>query len=276
MARSANTLVLGLLLVACNGRPIGSDGETADGTDSTETSGTPDDMGNPPQTEWAGILYASTNFGVVPSRFVECDTGLEFEVGHAAYPDLPGYSGSCDGVFRRYRGTLDDSVNPPKILVEEWLEARWCEPNECGGGCEPDYDSCYQEMEVTWQCDPVLDLDLAGCGDSKCGPSRFPVVEESGWMHFLCNSNSGPGVTGDPCEYPEDGPLAEILDTCAHGYRCWNPEGTLDAGICVPYCDLAGIEGPACAGECVQCSSSERGLCMTNCTGSECNVEQFC
>jgi hypothetical protein len=147
------------------------------------------------------------------------------------------------------------------------------ESDDCGGGCQPDLESCYLEHDITWPCDPVLDEDLHQCGDSRCSVKRFYATEEAGWMHFTCNLEPGPGTTGDRCEYAD---MTGIADTCAHGYRCWNPEGTLDAGVCVPYCDTDGLEGPACAGECVQCSSSERGLCMTDCTGDECNVEEFC
>jgi hypothetical protein len=253
----------------------GDSDESDESTNSTETTGTPQDMGDPPQTEWSGILYASLNFGVLPSRFVECDTGLEFEIGNAEYPELPSFSGSCDGVFRRYRGTLDDSVDLPRIFVEEWLEARWCDPDECGGGCEPDYSSCYLEMEQT-ECDPV-DGALPPCSDVRvCRPVPFSLGDVAGWMHHVCFSPEGDGTTGFPCEYPDAGAVTGSVDTCAHGYRCWNPEGTLDAGVCVPYCDMEGLEGPACDGECVQCSSSERGLCMTDCVGDECNVEDFC
>ena len=82
------------------------------------------------------------------------------------------------------------------------------------------------------------------------------------------------GGEGDACEYPAD---PGDKDTCGQGYRCWNPAGDISQpGTCVAYCDLTGELGPACDGTCVQCSSSERGLCMSGCSGDDCNVDAFC
>ena len=49
-------------------------------------------------------------------------------------------------------------------------------------------------------------------------------------------------------------------------------------GICMPYCDLNDAADPcAGTGTCVRCSASDRwGLCMTDCSGKECNVDAFC
>jgi hypothetical protein len=46
----------------------------------------------------------------------------------------------------------------------------------------------------------------------------------------------------------------------------------------VRYCDLNDAADPcANTGTCVRCSSSDRwGLCMTDCSGDECNVDAFC
>ncbi len=271
-----SSLALGLLLVtACNGRPGDSDDSTTTTITTTTTTDSTDgilDMGVPAQTEWEGILYVGPDVGVYPSRFVVCDTGVELEIAFS--PGL-AWSGSCDGVFHRFKGTLDETVDPASLLVEEFIEARWCTPDDCGGGCEPDFDSCYQEQEQT-KCDPV-EGTLPPCSNtSPCKPKRFFATDSPGWMHHVCLSSYGEGTEGSPCEFPVAGEITECVDTCAHCYRCWNSAGTLDTGVCVAYCDMAGLEGPACAGECVHCSSSERGLCMTDCSGDGCRVEEFC
>ncbi|WP_106087267.1 hypothetical protein [Enhygromyxa salina] len=94
-------------------------------------------------------------------------------------------------------------------------------------------------------------------------------------MHHQCHTLLGQGVEGDACDFPS---APGDVDTCAYGYRCWNPEGDIAApGICAPYCDATGKLGDACDGTCVLCSSSDRwGLCMTGCSGDECNVDEFC
>ncbi|KIG13375.1 hypothetical protein DB30_08142 [Enhygromyxa salina] len=59
--------------------------------------------------------------------------------------------------------------------------------------------------------------------------------------------------------------------------RCWNPEGhTTEPGTCVPYCDIEGAIGPTCKAACVPCSATERGLCVSGCSGEDCHVGAFC
>ena len=171
-------------------------------------------------------------------------------------------------------GHFDRRFDPPRVIIAETLEARWCEPTDCGGDCQPDYDSClheYTEHDVYWDCDPVLDP----CSPShKCSPVRFYATENAGWMHSVCKGLIGEGIAGDPCEYPA---APGDVDTCGKGLRCWNAAGDLSQpGVCVPYCDLSGELGPACDGTCVQCSASERGLCVSGCSGEDCSVDAFC
>ena len=177
------------------------------------------------------------------------------------------------GVYQRVRGQLDRSVDPPVLIIEDTLEARWSEPDDCVVDWMPVYDSCYQENERS-PCDPLWTESLGSCQGGRCNPVRFWATEEAGWMETRCAGLLGNGKAGDPCEYPED---PWEVDTCAHGLRCWNAAGDIkQPGVCVPYCDLTNELGPVCEGTCVQCSGDDRGLCMQGCTGDDCNVDAFC
>ena len=57
--------------------------------------------------------------------------------------------GSCRGAYQRVRGQLDRSVDPPVVIIDEILEARWSEPDDCVVYWMPVYDSCYQENSGT-------------------------------------------------------------------------------------------------------------------------------
>jgi hypothetical protein len=179
-------------------------------------------------------------------------------------------------VYRRIRGQLNRDFDPPRLIVDEILESRWCEPDDCGGGCMPDFQSCYAENDIVGDCDPLLFDPPQGCNNGRCGPVRFHATESAGWMHYVCSSAVvGDGVAGDACEYGE-GTEAHI-DTCARGYRCWNADGNItQPGTCVAYCDVDGELGPACDGACVPCSATERGLCVSGCSGEDCRVDDFC
>src|SRR5690606_22241300 len=120
----------------------------------------------------------------------------------------PGWrvEGSCVGVFKRVRGQLDRSVDPPVVIIEETLEARWAEPGDCVVDWMPVYDSCYQENE-RYPCDPLIPDGGGSCGaggHSRCNPVHFRATQEAGWMETVCESLLGNGQAGEPCEYPED------------------------------------------------------------------------
>ncbi|WP_146157737.1 hypothetical protein [Enhygromyxa salina] len=224
----------------------------------------------PEPEEFAGILYTQ-GFPAPPSRFVLCDTG-EFVEWVFPWSLEEAWSGSCDGVYHRVRGRLDRDFDPPRLIVDPIVESRWCEPDDCGGGCVPQLDTCYAEHDVPNGCDPLI----SQCGDDRCIPERFwYATEVSGWMFHVCTSEDKTGVTGDACNYT-DSPKGEI-DDCADNHRCWNPEGdTTSPGTCVPYCDVEGELGPACDGACIPCSATERGLCVSGCSGEDCRVDEFC
>src|SRR5690606_11328204 len=132
------------------------------------------------------------------------------------------------------------------LIIEDTLEARWAESDDCVVDWMPVYDSCYQENERS-PCDPLWTEGTLSCG-GRCNPVRFWATQEAGWMETQCRPLLGDGQTGDPCEYPED---PWEVDTCAHGLRCWNAAGDIkQPGVCVPYCDLTGELGPTCEGTC--------------------------
>src|SRR5690606_32916571 len=110
--------------------------------------------------------------------------------------------GSCAGVFKRVRGQLDRSVDPPVVIVEEILEARWSEPDDCAVNWPPVYDSCYQENEIH-ECDPLAPTGGLSCS-GRCNPVRFWATQEAGWMETQCRPLLGDGQAGDACEYPEE------------------------------------------------------------------------
>lgn len=217
-----------------------------------------------------GILFNYTDV-----TFQECNSGEVFNLYWHMWEYL--YQGSCIGVYTRIRGQLDRSLEPPGLLIEEILEARWSRPSDCGFYIKPYYDSCYLEEGVDAGMDhpanSCLPVEL-GCGESRCMPVRFEATEFAGWKHFECDGYGHPSTAGpgQACEYSGD------LDNCLESLRCWNPEGDITKpGVCVPYCDLSGKTGPACDGTCVRCSSSDVwGLCMTDCSGEDCNVDEFC
>ena len=273
LAAEARAPIIGMLLtvltLGCGPRLPVSDG--ADEQATPDLPPPPDDV--PPElTEYEGIVVG-VDYHAYPSHFYACETGELWEMTYD-FAD-PGWrvEGSCRGVFKRLLGVLDRSVDPPVLIIEDTLEARWSEPGECVVERMPEYDSCYQENEIH-PCDP-LDEEHDLCNPlARCNPARFWATERAGWMETRCELLLGDGQAGEPCEYPED---PGDVDTCAHGLRCWNPEGEMtQPGICVPYCDPAGDVGPACAGTCVQCSGDNRGLCVQGCSGDACNVDAFC
>ncbi|WP_106087962.1 hypothetical protein [Enhygromyxa salina] len=254
-----------MLLLGCS-RPHA----TEDNADSQDLPDLPTDLPIEPP-EYAGVLVGLA-YEFQATQFQECESGEMFEISYPGWDSV--LKGSCWGVYTRIRGRLDRSFDPPRLFLEETLEARWCEPEGCAGPCTPVHDSCYAETE-TYPCQPVLGAGLH-CGDtSYCKPVRFAATQTAGWMHHTCRPPVGHGVEGDACDYPAD---PGDVDTCAYGYGCWNPQGDIAApGTCVPYCDVTGEWGPACEGTCVRCSSSEEwGLCMTGCSGDDCNVDEFC
>jgi hypothetical protein len=273
MERSASALCA-FLLLACGARDntadTGADPDSADAP--LDDLGTPADMGVP-KTEWEGLRVGKAYPDPIKATFTDCETGVERRLAWSIDPESP-WTGTCDGMYYRFRGVADDTSDPPILFIEEILEARWCRPDDCGG-CEPDFDSCYQEAEKT-KCDPLAGV-LPQCSPSaQCRPTRFTATESAAWWLHTCVGPTGDLGHGEHCEYPTDLGYTGIIDTCADGLRCWNPNGTLDAGTCVPYCDPKGVEGNPCEGECIQCSSSERGLCVTGCSGDDCHVEEFC
>jgi hypothetical protein len=238
-----------------------------DGDDSQPVPDLPTADLPPEQTEFEGKLSCI----VAPCGLKECTTGEWFEISLSWQDGDLWTTGSCVGVYNRVSGHLDRSFDPPRLFLDEWLEARWLEPDDCSFEyLEPFYDTCYLEEDETGGCEPTL-----GCSNaSKCQPERFDATEFAGWKHHECLSNLGDAVVGDPCEYPEGGDL----DTCADTLRCWNPAGDLNApGTCMQYCDVNGEEGDPCEGTCVPCSSRpDRGLCLPDCSGDDCNVDAFC
>jgi hypothetical protein len=190
------------------------------------------------------------------------------------------WAGSCAGVYQRVRGHLDRSFVPPRLFVQETLEARWSTSADCTFFDEPDYESCAAEDtpdsepdgSIAVPCQPVYNPLYGNCPHDRCSPERFDATEVAGWKDFGCVDAPGPAGPGEACEYSGDS------DSCVDFSRCWNPAGDLTMpGVCVPYCDLTGELGSACAGTCVRCSSSDRwGMCMTECSGEDCNVDAFC
>jgi hypothetical protein len=219
--------------------------------------------------EYEGILYGDFNYGD-PTQFWECETAEVFEMAYSPWEDHV-WIGSCIGVYNRVRGRLDRSFDPPRLIIEETLEARWSEPSDCTFYSDPFYESCHIEehpdSDTFYTCNPVI----SDC--EKCIPERFDATEVAGWKHHDCGDKLDEVPIGQPCEYPDAGDL----ETCGDKLRCWNPAGDLSApGVCVRYCDLTDPLD-VCEGTCVRCSSSDEwGLCVTNCSGDECNVDAFC
>lgn len=292
MVRNAN--ILSLLLSAGTLVLAGCADSTAVGGGEDDS---PSDLPQPEPdlpdqaTQWEGVLNAVV-FDSLPSQFTLCDSGEVVQIAFAADPSQP-WSGSCTGVYHRFEGMLNRELDPPLLVVDEILDARWCSEASCnspdtGGDCSPDFSSCYAENDIAGGCDPMIGGGIGGglgCGSDACRPARFYVTEatdateatqSAGWMHHSCVA-AGAGEAGAACSYPEAGAQTGRVDSCAHGYRCWNIDGDLGSpGVCVAYCDPAGLEGPACAGSCVPCSSSGRGLCVSGCSGAACAVAEFC
>jgi hypothetical protein len=229
----------------------------------------PADLPSEPN-EYVGILHGF-GFGD-PTRFWECETEEVFEMAYLG-SESHVWEGSCYGVYQRVRGQVDRSFEPPRLIIEETLEARWSEPSDCAFFHEPDYESCHIEehpdSDVFYTCHPVTD----DCNESKCLPERFDATEFAGWKHHNCREQLDAVPIGQPCEYVD-----ADLDNCGDNLRCWNSAGDLSTpGECVQYCDLTGQFGEPCEGTCVRCSSSDEwGLCMTDCSGDDCNVDAFC
>jgi hypothetical protein len=260
---------VGLLALGCSRPSVRDSGED----DSQTLPDLPADLPNEPIV-YEGILYGG-EFNTYPTQFWECESGEVFEMAYHVWDFV--WKGSCWGVYQRVRGQLDRSFDPPRLLVHETLEERWSTPSDCSFFHQPDYESCvwedYPEQEFASTCSPVLFVE-DGCGDLRCVPERFAdATEFAGWKHFDCSGEeqyiSGPG---DACEFVGDS------DTCIDHWRCWNPAGDMTMpGVCVPYCDTTGEYESPCEGACVRCSSSDRwGLCMTDCSGDDCNVDGFC
>jgi hypothetical protein len=270
-ARLAALFGASLLALGCSPPLAPADDDPDDG----EVADVPADL--PAESiEYAGILYG-LNHNAEPSRFILCGTGEFIEWSFPTSRVEEVHEGSCYGVYHRVRGQLDRHFEPPRLIIDEIVESRWCEPDDCEDAyCEPHFQSCFPEEEVTRECDPLLDNTVPGCaGARRCNPVRFHATEAAGWMHYICESALGEGVAGDACEYGES--PDEHIDTCAHGYRCWNADGDTTApGTCVAYCDVEGELGPVCDGSCLPCSATERGLCMTGCSGDDCRVDDFC
>jgi hypothetical protein len=264
----------GLLVLGCSRPPPDSD------DDSQGLPDVPADLPND-STEYEGVLYGIES--AYPTHFWECQTAEQFEMSYAWHPwqeEGEAWMGSCYGVYNRVRGHLDRSFDPPRLFIQETLEARWSTPSDCVFFHEPDYESCALEDDPEfpdtefpmWPCWPVE----GDCphDDDRCSPVRFDATEFAGWKDFDCiDAPEYPDGPGDACEYSGD------VDTCLDRWRCWNPDGDLTKpGVCVPYCDLNDAADPCVGtGTCVRCSSSDRwGLCMTDCSGEDCNVDAFC
>jgi hypothetical protein len=260
-------MCVGLLVLGCS-RPPPSD---SDEDDSQALPDIPVDLDLPSEPmEYEGILHGDFNGG--PTHFWECESGEWFEMAYYVWDNV--WKGSCYGVYQRVRGQLDRSLDPPRLLVEETLEARWSTPADCSFFHEPDYESCAGEDQPDQEypegpCPPVEGI----CPDNyRCSPVRFDATEFAGWKTFDCTDvPENPDAPGDACEYSGD------VDKCFDRFRCWNPEGDITKpGVCVPYCDLNDAADP-CSGTCVRCSSSDRwGLCVEGCSGEGCNVDAFC
>src|SRR5690606_3322044 len=123
-------VLMALVTLGCGGcgfRTAVSDGDDAQGTPDLPAS--PSDLPVEP-SEYEGIVVG-INYHALPSWFLACDTGEIWEMTSDHAP--PGWrvEGSCVGVFKRVRGQLDRSVDPPVVIIEETLEARWAEPGDC-------------------------------------------------------------------------------------------------------------------------------------------------
>jgi hypothetical protein len=262
-------ICVGLLALGCSRPSVPDSGE-----DDSQTS--PDLPADLPSelSEYEGILHG-LDYGYLPTRFWECETGEVFEMAYYDWDHV--WKGSCWGVYQRVRGQLDRSFNPPRLLVQETLEERWSTPSDCSFFQEPDYESCADEDhpddESAYTCQPVF--YLVDPDDLRCEPERFTATEFAGWMHFdLAEEQVATSGPWGECEFVGDS------DTCLDHWRCWNPDGDMTMpGVCVPYCDMTGEYESPCdgTGTCVRCSSSDRwGLCMTDCSGDDCNVDGFC
>ncbi len=258
----------GLLVLGCSSSP------RSDAEESGNLPDVPADLPSEP-IEYEGIIHG-VNFNAEPTQFWECKTGEKFEMAYGDWDNV--WKGSCWGVYQRVRGQLDRNYDPPRLLIEETLEARWSTPEDCSFFDEPDYKSCAIEDNPDSEfpktsCPPDEDLCLH---DDRCSPVRFGnATEYAGWKTFDCVDMPKPALAGPfgVCEFSGD------LDTCIDTYRCWNPDGDLALpGVCMPYCDLNDAADPCTGtGTCVRCSASDRwGLCLPNCSGEECHVDAFC
>jgi hypothetical protein len=261
------TLCVGIFLLGCAPPQVPAEEEG----DPQPMPDVPADLPSEP-SEYVGVLHGDLNYSS-PTQFWECDTAEVFEMAYNPWHHDVAWVGSCWGVYNRVRGRLDRGFDPPRLFIDETLEARWQEPSDCSFFSNPDYESCHIEdnpdSDTWYMCYPVN----SGCGDGRCIPERFEATEVAGWKHHDCRDQLGEVPVGQACQYVD-----ADLDDCADTLRCWNPAGDLSApGVCVPYCDLEGQLGTPCEGTCVRCSSSDEwGLCMTDCSGDDCNVDAFC
>jgi hypothetical protein len=261
---------LGLLVLACS-RPTSRDsGEGG----SQNVPDVPGDLPIEP-VEYEGILYGTDD--AWPTQFRECQSGEVFNMTYQDWDHV--WEGTCFGVYQRVRGQLNRGYDPPRLLIEETLEARWSTPEDCAIFHEPNYESCAREDDPDQEfpkmpCWPAVAGSCPHENLLRCAPVRFNATEFAGWKTFDCiDELENPDGSGQSCEYLGD------VDTCADQHRCWNPEGDLTMpGTCVRYCDLNDPADPCIGvGTCVRCSASDRwGLCLPNCSGEECHVDAFC
>jgi hypothetical protein len=210
----------------------------------------------PEVSVWEGLVYYDPDAFNATSTFVPCGTNDHFCVG-GNWGDYP----LCNGSFVRLRGYPDpedthgfiDSPCSGLMIIEEVLDARYCEPGDCGGepACTPPI--CHG----VHQCDPVQQDCPRGM---KCQPLVKSELQGDRWE--LCvDLPEDPLSVGTACTVDDD--------ACDAGLRCWSPDGASNDGTCVEICGLA---NPVCAETCAPCLHDNHGLCV--CDG--CSAEAFC
>jgi hypothetical protein len=205
------------------------------GASSESGSGGSTGMGPPMIVELEGLLEASTYLHLRPCD----DPDVRWVVGGNVH-DL----WACTGAYARIRGHVVEcpggGCSKQVVQVEEVLEARLCEPTDCGGTrCEP--------LECLDVCEGVFDCERG----SKCvpwAPQGMPYVGRR-----CVEVDADPVGVGQACSEDATEPW---VDDCDATSVCMG-------GVCVELCDHQGN----CSGDgpCVRANDFAVQVCVPYC-----------